>query len=202
MVLWPAVSGTEPLDQIRVELVRAAVGCRELKLLACELGGTREDSAETPEALFSPEELRPGPTYVSAGRRFEGAIRLRQLIGPAQDSLVIIDQYTNDDTFTLAAAAPSGVSRRFLSSDHPRVSQGVTEAWADWRASWDGDSECRIGSELPHLRLLFVDGAVYHVDASLKDFGSSLTCLRMLPTDEFRQIEGDIESMWRQATPV
>ena len=200
MVLWPAVNGAQPLGEIRVELVRATVGCRELELLVNQLVGVQSAPAETLDALPSPEEASQGATYVGGGQRFEGAVMLRKLIEAARDSLVIVDEYIGDGTFTLAAAAPDGISRRFLSSDHP-ARRGITEAWASWRASWKGDSECRIGSG-PHFRLLLVDGAAYHIDASLKDFGSKWTFFRMLPTDELRQIEGRVESMWRQATPV
>ena len=182
--------------------MRAAVGCRALALLVRELDGIREDGGETLGALLPSGDGRPGSTYVGAGRRFEGAFRLRQLIEPAQESLVVIDPYMDDGTFTLAAAAPSGVPRRFLSSNH-RAREGVTaEAWADWRGRWEGDSECRIGNGLPHFRLLFVDGAPYRIDSSLKDFGSSLTCFQMLPADELREIEDEIESAWRRAAPL
>ena len=204
LVLWPAVSETKDLKQIRMELVRAAVGCRELKLLVGELGGTPADSAEPREALPSPQEARPGSTYIGAGQRFEGAIWLRQLIEPARESLVVIDQYMDDRTFTLAAAAPNGISRRFLTSNHPAVRPVVTEAWAEWGVKWEGESECLTspGSELPHFRLLYVDRAAYLIDSSLKDFGSRLTFLRMLPTDERESIEREIESTWRRATPL
>ena len=202
LVLWPAVSRAQDLRQTREELVRAAVGCRELVLLVNQLNGAQEGNAVAPETLPPPAEAPRGSTFVRGGQRFEGAIRLRQLIEPAQESLFVIDPYVADGTFTLAAAAPDGITRRFLSSDHLGVRREVTEAWADQRANWGGSSECRIGSELPHFRLLFVDGAAYHVDASLKDFGSSWTFFRMLPTNELRQVEGEIESLWRQATPV
>ena len=188
--------GAQPLGRIRVGLVRATVGCRELELLVGELGGSHEDkAAKTPDALLLPEEPLLGATYVGAGRRFEGALRLRQLIEPAQESLVVVDSYMDDGTFALAAAAPDGISRRFLSSDHTATRPRVTQAWADWQGQWEGDSECRIGSGLPHFRLLIVDRAAYDVDASFKDFGSSLTFFRMLPTDELRQIESTIDSM-------
>ena len=203
LIVWPSVNGAQPLGRIRVELVRATVGCRELELLVGELGGSHEDkAAETPDALLLSEEPRLGATYVGPGRRFEGAIRLRQLIEPAQESLVVVDSYMDDGTFALAAAAPDGISRRFLSSDHPVTRPRVTQTWADWQGQWEGDSECRIGSGLPHFRLLIVDRAAYHVDASFKDFGSSLTFFRMLPTDELRQIESTIDSMWDRATSV
>ena len=50
---------------------------------------------------------------------------LRKLVEVARDPLVIVDRYLNAGTFTLAAAAPDGISRRFLSSDHPAVKQEV-----------------------------------------------------------------------------
>ncbi len=78
----------------------------------------------------------------------------------------------------------------------------MTEAWASWRVKWESDSECLTGSELPHFRLLFVDGAAYVIDSSLKDFGTRLTFFGMLPTNERQSIESEIESMWRQATPL
>ena len=202
LVLWPAVSRTQSLEEIRGEMVRAAVGCRELALLVHELGGIREDTAETSGALSPSDDAPPGSTYVGAGRRFEGAIRLRQLIEPAQDSLIVIDPYMDDGTFTLAAAAPSGVFRRFLTSNHPSVRREVTDTWTNWRGNWEGESQCLTGSELPHFRLLFVDGAAYLIDSSLKDFGSRLTFLRMLPTDERHSIESEIELTWRRATPL
>ena len=111
LVLWPAVNGAQPLGRIRVELVRATVGCRELELLVGELGGSHGEKAEIPEAVLLPEEPRVGATYVGPGRRFEGAIRLRQLIEPAQESLVVVDSYMDGATFALAAAAPDGVDR-------------------------------------------------------------------------------------------
>ena len=139
LVLWPSVNGAQPLGRIRVGLVRATVGCRELELLVGELGGSHEDkAAETPDALLLPEEPLLGATYVGAGRRFEGAIRLRQLIEPAQESLVVVDSYMDDGTFALAAAAPDGISRRFLSSDHTATRPRVTQAWADWQGQWEG----------------------------------------------------------------
>ena len=202
LVSWPAVNGTQPLGQVRVDLVRSAVGCRELTLLVAESGGLRGDGSRLAQGLLSPGEAQPWSTYVGAGQRFRGAVRLRQLIEPARESLVVIDPYMDDATFTLAATADSEVARRFLSSSHAGAMRGVTEAWADWHASWDGRSECRIGRELPHFRLLVVDGAAYHVDASLKDFGASLTFYRPLPTDELRQIEDAIECMWNQAASV
>ena len=204
LVLWPAVSETQDLKQMRTEVVQAAIGCRELELLVSELGETPADSAEPREALPAPQEAGPGSTYVGAGQQFEGAMRLRQLIEPARESLVVIDQYMDDSTFTLAAAAPNGISRRFLTSNHRGVRSGVTEAWAEWRVNWEGESECltSTGSELPHFRLLYVDRAVYLIDSSLKDFGSRLTFFRMLPTDERESIEREIESTWRRATPL
>ena len=199
MVLWPCVDGRQSLAQVRAELVRAAVGCRELDLLVKQLAREQESALE---ALPPPVEPPQGSTFVGGGKGFEGAVMLRRLIDVARDSLVIVDPYVDAGTFTLAAAATDKISRRFLSSDHPAVKRGVTADWDDWRAIWGGDSECRVGGELPHFRLLFVDRAAYHVDASLKDFGTRWTFLRMLPTDELLQIEGKIESMWRQATPV
>lgn len=202
LVLWPAVDATQSLEEIRAEMMRAAVGCRELALLVGELGGDREDRGETSVGLSWSKDIPPGSTYVGAGRRFEGAIRLRQLIEPAQDSLTVIDPYIDDGTFTLAAAAHSGVSRRFLTSNHRSGRRQVTDAWANWQGSWEGDSQCFTGSELPHFRLLFVDGAAYLIDSSLKDFGARLTLFRMLPTDERQSIESEIESTWRRATPL
>lgn len=202
LVLWPAVNSTQPLEEIRGEIVRAAVACRELSLLVDELGGVREDRVETSGALSTSDEAPPGATYVGAGRRFEGAIRLRQLIEPAQDSLTVIDPYMDDGTFTLAAAAPSGVSRRFLTSNHARARREVADAWISWQVNWEGESQCFTGKGLPHFRLLFVDGAAYLIDSSLKDFGARLTFLRMLPTDERRSIESEIVSTWRRATPL
>ncbi len=202
LVLWPGVNGTQPLGQTRVELVRAAVGCRELDLLVKQLAGDQRDSIEGPAALPPPAEPPQGSTHVGPRQRFEGAVMLRRLIEVAQDSLVFVDQYVDAGTFTLAAAAADGISRRFLSSDHPASRRRVAESWNDWRASWGGDSKCRIGGELPHFRLLLVDRAAYQLDASLKDFGSSWTFLRMLPTDELLLIEGKLESMWRQANPA
>ena len=203
LLLWPTVNGSQSLRQTGVELVRAAVGCRELELLVEQLVGAQGEALQTPEAPSpSPGKTLPGRSFVGGGQRFKGAVILRRLIEAARDSLVIVDQYVASGTFTLAAAAPDGIQRRFLSSNHSAVRREVTEAWAHWRNSWGGDSECRIGSELPHFRLLFIDSAAYHVDASLKDFGSTLTFYQMVPTDELRQIEGKIESMWRQATPV
>ena len=151
LVLWPAVNATQSLEEIRAEMVRAAVGCRELALLVRELGGTREDGGETAVAVSWSENTAPGSTYVGAGRRFEGAIRLRQLIEPARDSLTVIDPYMDDGTFTLAAAAHSGVSRRFLTSNHRSERREVTDAWTNWRGSWEGESQCLTGSELPTL---------------------------------------------------
>lgn len=202
LVLWPSVNGPRPIKQTRRELVQAAVGCRELELLVEQLGGAQRAALETSETQPPYSGTLPGRSFVGGGQRFEGAVMLRKLMEAARDSLVIVDQYMASGTFTLAAAAPDGIQRRFLSSNHRRVLREVTEAWSDWRDSWGGNSECRIGSELPHFRLLFIDSAAYHVDASLKDFGSRLTFYRMVPTDELRQIEGQIESMWRQATPV
>lgn len=204
LVLWPAVNGTQSLEQTRRELVRAAVRCRELFLLACELGGTHDDEAETWDAVPSPQDAHPGSNYVGAGRRFEGAIKLRQIIEAAQESLVVVDPYMDDATFTLAAAAPDGITRRFLTSNYPRVLGRVTQAWRDWRVKWEGESECLAtpGNELPHFRLLYVDGAAYVIDSSLKDFGSRLTYIRMLPTDERQRIESETESSWKQAVPV
>lgn len=200
LVLWPAVNA-QPLNEIQAELVRAAVGCRELALLVGELGDAR-DNAENPDVLVSAEDAHQGAIYVRAGHQFEGAIRLRRIIEPARESLVVVDRYMDDDTFTLAAAPSNGISRRFLTLNHRHLKPRVIDAWAHWGARWEGDSECRTGSELPHLRLLVVDGAPYHIDSSLKDFGSSLTCFRMLPTDEWEIIRGDVESAWRRATPL
>ena len=202
VVLWPAVNEAQPLEEIRGEMVRAAVGCRELALLVRELGGIREDRTEASGAISWSEGAPPGSTYVGAGRRFEGAIRLRQLIEPAQDSLIVIDPYMDDGTFTLAAAAPSGVSRRFLTSNHASVRREVADAWTSWQVNWEGESQCLTGNGLPHFRLLFVDGAAYLIDSSLKDFGARLTFLRMLPTDERHSVESEIESTWRRATPL
>jgi len=202
LVLWPDVEGMQSLDETRIELVRAAVGCRELDLLANQLASEQENALEAPAALPPPAKPPQGSTFVGGGQRFEGAVMLRRLVEVARDSLVIVDPYLDAGTFTLAAAAADGISRRFLSSDHPAVKGEVAKAWNDWRANWGGDSECRIGGELPHFRLLLVDRAAYHVDASLKDFGTRWTFLRMLPTDELQQIEGKIESMWRQAIPA
>lgn len=201
LVLWPSLNTQAP-GQIRAELVRAAVGCRELALLVGELDGGREGTPENSAIGFSPEESHQGATYVRPGRRLEGAIRLRRLIAPARDSLFVVDPYMDDGTFTLAAAAPRGVSRRFLTSNHRNMRATVAEAWAHWQAGWEGDSQCRMGSELPHFRLLLVDGAPYHIDSSLKDFGATLTVYWRLPTLEWESIRGDVESAWRQASPI
>ncbi len=76
----------------------------------------------------------------------------------------------DDGTFTLTAAAPNGI-------------------WGDRRNNWEGESKCFVGSDLPHFRLLYLDGAAYLIDSSLKDFGSRLTYVRMPPTDERERIE-------------
>ena len=202
LVLWPTVKGSRRLEQSRVELVRAAVGCRELELLVEQLLGPQADALATSEQMPPATESIRGSSFVFGGQRFEGAVRLRQLIEAARASLFIVDPYVAAGTFTLAAAAPDGIQRRFLSSNHRGVRREVTEAWAEWRENWRGVSECRLGSELPHFRLLFIDKAAYHVDASLKDFGSKWTFFRMLPTDELRQLEGTIDSLWQQAVPI
>ncbi|MYB40891.1 MAG: hypothetical protein F4X76_01625 [Chloroflexi bacterium] len=201
LVLWPAVDNVLPDTQFQEELVRAAVGCRELKLLADEIDQAVGGNGRTPNVQTSPAEVPTGATYVGGGR-FEGAIELRRLIEKARESLLVVDPYTTDDTFTLSAAAPTGISRRFLSSDHPGAIGGVTDAWPAWAGHWQGNSECRVGSRLPHFRFLLVDGAAYHIDASLKDFGASLTFYRRLPTAELNEIEGTIESMWSEAASV
>ena len=202
MVLWPDVDSALPDTRFREELVRAAVGCRELSLLVGELTDHREKGAEIHEGTVSSDEARQGAIYVRAGRRFEGAVRLRRLIEPAQESLVIVDRYVDDGTFTLAAAAATRISRRFLTLNYREVKRAVSDAWANWAPRWEGDTECRTGIELPHMRLLVVDGAPYHIDSSLKDFGSNLTCFRKLLTEEWEIIQGDVESTWRGATPL
>ena len=173
------------------------MGARELALLLGELGTVREGKVVVPI-----DEAPQGATYVRGGNRFEGALRLRQLIVPARDSLVVVDGYMDDGTFTLAAAAPSGISRRFLTSNHRNVRPAVAGAWAHWEAGWEGDSQCRMGSELPHFRLLIVDGAAYHIDSSLKDFGAKWTVYWRIPTPESERMRDDVESAWRQATPI
>ncbi len=202
LLLWPYVNGSQPFRQTREELVRAAVGCREIDLLVDQLFGSHDKVSQTTQMSFRTTESLPRRNFVGPRQRFEGAIMLRRLIEAAQKSLVIIDHYMDASTFILAAAATDRIQRRFLGSDHAAVERKVTKAWANWRGVWGGNNQCRLSKELPHFRLLFVDGAAYHVDASLKDFGSTWTFLRMFPTDELEQIEGKIESMWRQATPL
>ena len=201
LVLWPVVDDALPDAQFREDLVRAAVGCRELRLLVDQIDQALDGTGRAPNVQPASAEAPMGATYVGGGR-FEGAIELRRLIERARESLLVVDPYTTGDTFTLAAAAPTGISRRFLSSDHPGAVVGVTDAWPDWEGRWQGNSQCRVGSRLPHFRLLLVDGAAYHVDASLKDFGASFTFYRPLPTEELRRIEGEIESMWTEAASV
>ena len=202
LILWPNVEGSQPLHQTREALVRASVGCRELDLLVGQLLGAGSSLLATSETMPPTAETSPVRRFLDSGRRFEGAVMLRRLIEAARFSLVIVDPYMTADTLTLAAAAPDGIQRRFLCSNHPRARKEVAIAWAEWSENWSGDSECRIGSELPHFRLLYVDTAAYHVDASLKDFGSKLSFYQMLPTDELQQLEGTIDSMWRQAIPL
>ena len=202
LLLWPDVNGSQSLRQTREELVRAAVGCRELSLLVDQLVGSQDKVFKPTQVPLQTAESLTTRNFVGPGQRFEGAVMLRRLIEAANRSLVIIDHYMDAGTFTLAAAATDRIQRRFLSSDHPAVKPKVTKDWANWRGVWVGNSECRLAKELPHFRLLYVDGAAYHVDASFKDFGSSLTFVQMLLTEELENIKAEIESTWRQATPL
>ncbi len=211
MISWPPRVDGDPAPQVVEGLMRtAATGTRELRLLAFQLVDVDpgERAEMQPQDVPDQHEMSNiGTRYFRSGQRFEGAVEIRKLIQQAQHSLLVVDGYIAEETFILANAAPSRVSRRFLmmSNQRPAGTDPRLEAWAKWASSWnEGGAECRVvhRSLLPHTRFLYVDGARYHFDASLKDFGHRFTHFRLLGPSEVRVVEAAVTAAWATAVPV
>lgn len=209
MIKWPLRVGGDAAPPVVAGLMRtAATGTRELRLLAYQLVDVRlGERADTQDVPDHDEMSNIGTRYFRSGQRFEGAIEIRRLIQQAQHSILVVDGYIAEETFILANAAPSRVSRRFLMLSNRRQTGMalVVEAWTKWASSWsEGGAECRVvhRSLLPHTRYLYVDGARYHFDASLKDFGQRFTHFRLLHPSEVREVEAAVTAAWAAAVPL
>ncbi len=124
----------------------------------------------------------------------------------AQRSILVVGGYVSNETFILLHSADTNISRKVLMLDHrSTLTKTLRETWAKWSAVWDeGGTKCRAiaSSALPHTRYLFIDGARYHFDASLKDFGKRLTHFRLLEPLEARLVESEIDSAWALAVVI
>lgn len=211
MISWPPrVDGNATRPVVAGLMRTAATGTRELRLLAFQLADVHlgERAGTQPQDVPDHDEMSDiGTRYFRRGQRFEGAVEIRKLIQEAQHSILVVDGYIAEETFILANAAPSRISRRFLmmSNQRPAGMAFVVESWTEWASSWsEGGAECRMvhRSLLPHARYLYVDGARYHFDASLKDFGQRFTHFRLLRPSEVRVVEAAVTAAWATAIPL
>ena len=210
MIWWPPkVDGAARLSALAGLMRTAAIGTRELGLLASQLVASRrgeQAGAQPPMGPATDDTSIIGTRYFRSGQRFEGAVEIRKLIQEAQYSIRIVDGYIAEETFILANTAKSGISRQFLMlTRRPAAMDGIRAVWPKWAGVWrDGGAECRaVGRPpLPHSRYLYVDGARYFFDASLKDVGRSLTHFRLLAPSEVRLVEAEVAAAWAAGVPL
>jgi len=198
-VAWPEVvtPDADPESGLAA-LRRAAIGGRELTLLARQMGG--------PGALayVRPTPSESGSTWLSAGQRFEGALEIRRIVEQASRNVLVVDSYLSDDTFLLLHSAAPNVSRALL-TDARQVNDSLRVIWSRWAGIWTNPpGECRVADPalLPHGRFLRVDGAWYFFDASLKDFGERPTHHRRLDAADIPGREAEIAAAWVAAPPL
>ena len=125
---------------------------------------------------------------------------LSSLVEAANDDILIVDCYLNEDFFNLyVAKVPDGTAVRILSGTLPPTVRTVAEMYEKSRS---GPFELR-SSKAIHDRVLFLDSRGWVSGASLKDAAKGKpTYLVELSEPSLTALKKAHEEIWQDAAPV
>lgn len=125
--------------------------------------------------FFVKAKLPPKEGMLQAKAYWSGYEFAVQLVRSAQKEIIIIDPFADDTVLSLMFKRPPGVNAIIYSA---RINQTMK-------------AECdRLNRQLPHVdlqnmrevhdRFIIIDDTIYHIGASIKDLGNSLTAFSVL----------------------
>lgn len=148
------------------------------------------------------EKLEEKETQViPAGKEFTARKALKDILKVTKNILQIIDPYfKEEDAFSLLLELPNFVKVEIIVSDKTSKSSFLIDL-NKFKREWNGSIEIKTNSGL-HGRHIIIDGGneVYVVDHSLKDAGTSLTCI--YKPEETKEIIKHFNDKWDTGTLI
>ncbi len=143
---------------------------------------------------------QPSVRYVPPASQLEAYVSLKEVIGQARQTLMLVDPYVNEATLLPLISLGPAIAVRILTVDPPN---DFGNALAKFKAQWGGNAQARAGRKDLHDRFLVVDDKVYQSGASFKDLGLRGSVLSEIQAEpEKTAIRDDIEAAWNAATPI
>ena len=167
---------------------------------AMSYGPPSPEDLETLRGLLMGRQAPPPVRYVPPGTQLEAYVSLKEVIGQARETLMLVDPYVNEATLLPLISLGPAITVRILTVDPP---MDFGNALAKFKAQWGGNAQARAGRKDLHDRFLVVDDNVYQSGASFKDLGLRGSVLSEIQAEpEKTAIRDDIEAAWNAATPI
>lgn len=142
----------------------------------------------------------PAERYIPSGSQLDAYVALKDTVGQAARSLVVVDPYVDDSTLQPLLAVKPTVGIRVLTVT---PSKDFAHALERFREQWKGTVEARVGPKHVHDRFLLLDGRVFLSGASLKDLGQRASVLLELHSEAAKAaIRRDVDKSWNAAQAI
>lgn len=197
----PGVLKSKTAAQVHVTIMRAFVAMRKLlqedSLINHHLGKIEIKQIESDqkfERIFKALETKndiPDQGIFFNGEVFDAYELRSKIIRSAKNSIVLIDNYINEDTLTHLSKKKKGVKAHLLTKNISKQLKldlkKANEQYGNFVAK---------SFPLSHDRFLIIDGKeVYHLGASLKDLGKKWFAFSKMEAQSVESIMKEIEEV-------